>query len=739
MKTILTIFAMVIFTTTYAQDNDIELFNYNAAKTDNSNADFRRVVDDAVILNINPEVLNAIFERRDNILNLRIPISKTQSVDVRLERFDVLAPESKIVEKFLNGEREVDLRNVVLSYKGKVSGANNSMVSITLYNGKVIGIMKSEKETYVLGVLKDANNVEINDYILFQNSKMKSKNNFKCGSEIFDVPNDVLNKMKEFKNLHKDNITTDLLEAKIAIDVDFFTYNSYGGSVPNATAYALAIMSASSAVYIKDMNVKLTVGYLRIWTMQDPYTSPDGFLLLEQFRIEWATNQGSIDRVVAHLLTRRSLNVGGIAYLNVLCNNDLGYGLSALNGVINPLPAYSYDIVVVTHELGHNFGSPHTHNCGWVGGPIDTCYFLEGGCTGTPHPAVGTIMSYCDTEGGTVIMDFGPQPEALIRNSAEASSCITVFNRPIITASPNGGETFRTLTPAKIFWGSSNTGNVNIEYSIDNGATWITIQNNVPAQQREFNWTIPYIGYTNQAKVRVLNSANPAEGDTSDAAFRIILSYNTFSVLSPPTFTRIETHPLNTSTQQFVWGSSGSHPSLRYKFKIRKIGAGGVDFIYNSDNSGTDTIVTLRKSFLDSLAQAIGTTGDSVRCTWRGWAYNGFDSASSGNAFIVTLVRVSVGINIISTIVPENFNLENNYPNPFNPSTVIKFDVAKTEDVNITIYDMLGRQVENLVNEKLQPGKYEVTFNAANYSSGIYYYRMQTTEFVQTKKMLLVK
>jgi len=738
MKTIFTILAIVIFTTTYAQDNSVELFHYNAAKTDNPIADFKRVVDDAVILNINSEVLRTIFDSRDNVLNLRIPVSKTQSVNVRLERFEVLAPDARIVEKSLNGEREVDLRNVVLSYKGKVSGAHNSMVSITFYNDKVIGLMKSEKETYVLGALKDANNNETEDYILFQNSKMKSRNNFKCGSEIFDVPNDVLKKMREFKNQTSDNTTTNLLEAKIAIDVDYFTHNAYGGTA-NATAYALAIMSASSAVYIKDMNIKLTVGYLRIWTIQDPYTSPDGFVLLDQFRVEWATNQGSVQRVVAHLLTRRSLNVGGIAYLNVLCNTGFGYGLSALTGVINPLPAYSYDVVVVTHELGHNFGSPHTHNCGWVNGPIDTCYILEGGCTGTPHPSVGTIMSYCDTEGGTVIMDFGPQPEALIRNSAEAAVCITVYDRPILTAYPNGGETFRTLANAKIYWGSSNTGDVNLEYTTNNGASWITVQNNVPAQQREFNWTIPYIGYTNQAKVRVLNSSNPAEGDTSDATFRIILSYNAFSVLSPPNFARIETNSSNTSIQQFVWGSSGSHPSLRYKLKIRKIGAGGVDHIYNSDNGGTDTAVSFRKSFLDSLAQTLGTIGDSVRCTWRAWTYNGVDSATAQNTFVVTFVRVTVGINIISSEVPERFNLENNYPNPFNPSTVIKFDVAITEDVNITIYDMLGRKVENLVNEKLQPGKYEVTFNAANYSSGIYYYRMESKEFIQTKKMLLVK
>jgi hypothetical protein len=295
------------------------------------------------------------------------------------------------------------------------------------------------------------------------------------------------------------------------------------------------------------------------------------------------------------------------------------------------------------------------------------------------------------------------------------------------------------LTPAKIYWGSSSTGDVNLEYTTNNGASWITVQNNVPAQQREFDWTIPYIGFTNQAKVRVMNSSNPAEGDTSDAVFRIILSYNTFSVLSPPNFTRIETNSSNTSIQQFVWGSTGSHPSLRYKFKIRKIGAGGVDRIYNSDNNGIDTVVSFRKSFLDSLAQTIGTSGDSVLCTWRAWSYNGVDSAATQNSLLVTFVRVTVGINIISSEVPERFNLENNYPNPFNPSTVIKFDVARTDAISITIYDMLGRQVENLVNEKLQPGKYEVSFNAANYSSGIYYYRMQTKEFVQTKKMLLVK
>ncbi|MEO8665021.1 MAG: T9SS type A sorting domain-containing protein, partial [Ignavibacteria bacterium] len=369
-----------------------------------------------------------------------------------------------------------------------------------------------------------------------------------------------------------------------------------------------------------------------------------------------------------------------------------------------------------------------------------TCYIIEGGCySGPSHATVGTIMSYCDTEGGTVVMNFGPQPSALIRSRSETAACLTPSERPIFTAFPNGGETFRTLFVTRVYWGTSLTGNVNIEYTTNNGSSWNLIQNNVPAQQREYVWTIPYIGYTNEAKVRVLDSSDPNVGDTSDAAFRIILSYNNFSVLSPPAGIRIETSPGNSAIQRFVWGSAGTHPSLRYKFKIRKIGVGGVDYIYESDNSGTDTAISLRNSFLDSIAQSIGTIGDSVRCSWRSWAYNGVDSSASSNTFLITLARTSVGINLISSVVPDKFDLENNYPNPFNPSTIIKFDVAKLQNVKIIVYDISGREVAILLNRQLQPGSYQATFDGSNYSSGVYYYRMETSDFVMTRKMVLVK
>ncbi len=100
---------------------------------------------------------------------------------------------------------------------------------------------------------------------------------------------------------------------------------------------------------------------------------------------------------------------------------------------------------------------------------------------------------------------------------------------------------------------------------------------------------------------------------------------------------------------------------------------------------------------------------------------------------------IPVGINQISTILPDKYNLYQNYPNPFNPTTNIKFDVIKNGNVKIIIYNTIGEEVETLLNEEVQPGSYKVDFNGDNLSSGIYYYKIVTNDFSDVKKMLLIK
>lgn len=98
----------------------------------------------------------------------------------------------------------------------------------------------------------------------------------------------------------------------------------------------------------------------------------------------------------------------------------------------------------------------------------------------------------------------------------------------------------------------------------------------------------------------------------------------------------------------------------------------------------------------------------------------------------------TIGIKQISSIV-KNFSLSQNYPNPFNPSTKINFAIPNSEHVSLRVYDLLGREVKVLVNESLTPGEYEIDFDGKNLSSGMYYYSLRAGEYVDVKKMVLVK
>ena len=104
----------------------------------------------------------------------------------------------------------------------------------------------------------------------------------------------------------------------------------------------------------------------------------------------------------------------------------------------------------------------------------------------------------------------------------------------------------------------------------------------------------------------------------------------------------------------------------------------------------------------------------------------------------------AIGIEPISSEIPNQFSLSQNYPNPFNPSTKIKFDLPAVGqrhafDVRLIIYDVLGREIATLVNEELNPGMYEVTWDASSYPSGVYFYKLVTQDFSETKKMVLIK
>ncbi|RPI16519.1 MAG: T9SS C-terminal target domain-containing protein [Ignavibacteriae bacterium] len=127
----------------------------------------------------------------------------------------------------------------------------------------------------------------------------------------------------------------------------------------------------------------------------------------------------------------------------------------------------------------------------------------------------------------------------------------------------------------------------------------------------------------------------------------------------------------------------------------------------------------------------IDITSGSVQATLPNLCFIGHYSPNPGPC----LVEV---VNILNEI-PKVFSLSQNYPNPFNPKTIISYQLPINSDVKLVIYDALGKEITTLVKEKLQPGIYEVEWDASDYPSGVYYYTLKTESFNETKKMVLLK
>ncbi|MEX0876754.1 MAG: M12 family metallo-peptidase, partial [Phycisphaerales bacterium] len=187
--------------------------------------------------------------------------------------------------------------------------------------------------------------------------------------------------------------------ATVAVETDWeFNDRLFNGNSSAAAAYLVSLMGAISEIYERDVDVRLAVPFLRVWAdNSDPY-SVAARDPLDQVRNYWNALMDDVDRTITHYFTgRQDTSYGGVAYVGVLCFNEYGYGVSAyLDGSFPyPLIDYSYgnwDVVVASHEIGHNFGTGHTHS---YSPPIDGCG--NGDCS---NPFGGTIMSYCHTCAG---------------------------------------------------------------------------------------------------------------------------------------------------------------------------------------------------------------------------------------------------------------------------------------------------------------------------------------------------
>ena len=167
--------------------------------------------------------------------------------------------------------------------------------------------------------------------------------------------------------------------------------------------------------------------------------------------------------------------------------------------------------------------------------------------------------------------------------------------------------------------------------------------------------------------------------------------------------------------------------------------AGGItiQFLNKTTNLPQDSLTTYPDSIKMRVSTTPGTSTGNYTLNIKTTGTGGMPPVHLRSFNI--RVHNPIGITPIGTNVPTKFDLLQNYPNPFNPVTNIKFDIAKTGLVKLSVYDVTGREVAELINGEIQAGSYNYDFNASNLASGIYFYKLEAGNFNSIKKMILVK
>ncbi|TXI82422.1 MAG: hypothetical protein E6Q44_01895 [Flavobacteriales bacterium] len=359
-----------------------------------------------------PEVVAELHTTRPAHMALTIPTTDGP-LTVELERWAPLA-DGFVVNTATKGRVQVEEG---LHYRGRVRGDDRSVVGLSVFRDEVMALVKDRQGTLVIGRLGEA---AVGTHIIYREHDLRTRDPFHCGT----ADSGQAIHPSELQEQGGDR-TVRCVKLYWEVDYPIFTNK---GSVVAATNYATGLFNQSAILFDND-GIDVQLQEVFVWDATSPYTGPSSNDFLSQF----GSYRTSFNGDLAHLLSFGG--GGGVAWLNTLCSStSYRMAYSGIGSSYSNVPTYSWSVNVVTHETGHNLGSPHTHDCSWNGNgtAIDGCGPAAGytvsGCAAAPLPTGGgTIMSYCHLISGVGMNfnnGFGPQPATLIRNRVNAASCL---------------------------------------------------------------------------------------------------------------------------------------------------------------------------------------------------------------------------------------------------------------------------------------------------------------------------
>jgi hypothetical protein len=151
------------------------------------------------------------------------------------------------------------------------------------------------------------------------------------------------------------------------------------------------------------------------------------------------------------------------------------------------------------------------------------------------------------------------------------------------------------------------------------------------------------------------------------------------------------------------------------------------DGVFHTTNGG-QAWTAINEGLTDLYVASLATSGQHYLLAGSGYS-----------GVLRSVQQVTLDVQCLTASIPSTTNLFQNYPNPFNPNTNIKYQIPSTNHVTLKVFDLLGREVATLVNDVKEPGTYTVRWDASGVASGVYFYRLKAGDFVETKRMLLMR
>jgi hypothetical protein len=438
----------------------------------------------AEIVTFGSDLVPALLEAKEDgaVRVADWPVGPDERADVVLRRRDVYAPGAKVIVVDGKGPREVAKSR--LAFFSGVSETDSDLrvfAAVDPDTGSVNGFSQTREALHELHPLGDvpslAKAAGLRRHLVAPPEVFRAERGesaeFACGQN--GAPLSFLEESERIQQMAADqdsvfaSAISSLHTATLAVDTDNELMSiKFANNTTTATDYIASLIASMSVIYERDALVRLLQGttILRVSTTADPYNDVSSGNAnpskLQEFSNVWNTTYAGVPRAVAMMLSGKQAGGGasGIAWVNTLCSKY--YGTSFSQVYTTGTTPSTGDVLVVAHEIGHNFGSPHTH-CYTT--PVDNCYNAESGCfAGTKScPAsqtingvtsvTGTLMSYCHLSGlagctsktvfhpRTIAEKLGP---AIQTATQGASACIFPFVYPtptVAAVSPASGTT----------------------------------------------------------------------------------------------------------------------------------------------------------------------------------------------------------------------------------------------------------------------------------------------------------